>query len=171
MSAASSSRLAPGPLPLRDKATKNSLPCQGMTEDSLKLIAPRPNKSSISSRKLDSVAYDALRGGKIGWELDERAAPTFASSIESARNTALAARQEGAYVDVHVWRFTLSSFRLLIEDLFGLGAISLRESSIIPWHGNEFFVALSRKGRGPGASRDELAADILRELSMVKPSV
>jgi len=126
----------------------------------------RPTAATV----FDSVAYDVLRGGAIGWGEGETAPPTFAASIEAARGVAEAARQPGAYVDVHVWRFTPASFRLLIEDLHGIGALSLREKAIIPGQGNEFFAALSRDGAGPGLMRDELGAQMLRDLAMALPS-
>lgn len=127
----------------------------------------RPTAATV----FDSVAYDVLRGGAIGWGESETAPPTFAASIEAARNVAEASKKAGAYVDVHVWRFTPASFRLVVEDLYGIGALSLREKAVIPGQGNEFFAALSRNGAGPGLTRDELGAQMLRDLAMVRPSV
>jgi hypothetical protein len=62
------------------------------------------------------------------------------AAIQTARN--------GGFLDIHAWCFTPSSFRLLIEDLYRLGYIKLRESAYLGASRNEFFIALSRSGAG-----------------------
>lgn len=64
-----------------------------------------------------------------------------------------AVTRHSAYLDIHAWCFTPSSFRLLIDDLYNLGLIRLRELSVHDTEGNEFFVALSRHGGGHGLDR------------------
>jgi hypothetical protein len=60
------------------------------------------------------------------------------------------------YVDAHAWVFVPASFRLLIETIYGLGLLRLREASYHPTIGCEFFVSLSQHGMGPGMSVDAL---------------
>jgi SAM-dependent methyltransferase len=67
------------------------------------------------------------------------------------------------YFDIHVWVFTPSHFRMIIEDLYACGAIKLREKVFCPSESNEFCVILSKDGSGPGLSRLELAREIVRE--------
>jgi SAM-dependent methyltransferase len=62
----------------------------------------------------------------------------------------------GEYVDVHNWIFTPHHFRLLIEDLFALGLIEVREKAFHDTRGPEFFVTLGPDGAGPDISRHEL---------------
>jgi SAM-dependent methyltransferase len=60
------------------------------------------------------------------------------------------------YVDAHAWVFVPASFRLLIETMYGLGLLKLREASYHQTIGCEFFVSLSEDGAGPGMSMDAL---------------
>jgi 2-polyprenyl-3-methyl-5-hydroxy-6-metoxy-1,4-benzoquinol methylase len=69
----------------------------------------------------------------------------------------------GEYRDVHVWVFTPSHFRMLIEDLYLCGAINLREKIYFPSEGREFCIILSRDGKGPNLSRLALARKMCRE--------
>jgi predicted SAM-dependent methyltransferase len=67
------------------------------------------------------------------------------------------------YVDCHAWCFTPHSFRLMIQDLYDLGLIKMREVGFFPAEGCEFFIALSRNGTGSGLSRLELLQAINTE--------
>jgi SAM-dependent methyltransferase len=60
------------------------------------------------------------------------------------------------YVDVHVWSFTSHSFRLLVEELWMLKLIPLREQNFHDTLNNEFFVQLSFDGCGPQIPRSKL---------------
>jgi 2-polyprenyl-3-methyl-5-hydroxy-6-metoxy-1,4-benzoquinol methylase len=60
------------------------------------------------------------------------------------------------YIDAHAWVFVPASFRLLVETMYGLGLLKLREASYHPTIGCEFFVVLSEQGTGPGMSTDAL---------------
>lgn len=60
------------------------------------------------------------------------------------------------YQDCHAWCFTPHSFRLLMQDLYDLGLIKMREVSFFPSEGCEFHIALSRNGKGSGLTRLEL---------------
>ena len=64
------------------------------------------------------------------------------------------------YTDAHEWCFTYSSFRLIIQDLYELGFIKLREVHSFPSTGNEFHITLGRHGAGTNKSRLDLLADI-----------
>jgi predicted SAM-dependent methyltransferase len=80
------------------------------------------------------------------------------AKIESFRNA-------NDYVDFHAWCFTPSSFRLLIQDLNLLGYISLKEITFFPTAGHEFFVTLSKGGKGSGLDRITLLNQARNELS------
>lgn len=62
----------------------------------------------------------------------------------------------GEYVDVHNWIFSPNHLRLLLDDLYSLGLISLRETFFHDTVGHEFFLNLSVDGAGAGLSREEL---------------
>ena len=67
------------------------------------------------------------------------------------------------YLDIHAWRFTPSSFRLLISDLNNIGTINLREKSFYCNGSFEFVTSLSRDGTNCEMSRLDLIKEICRE--------
>jgi SAM-dependent methyltransferase len=71
---------------------------------------------------------------------------------------------KGVYHDVHAWVFTPSSFRLLIEDLYRLELLDVREAGFaeVP---HEFYVKLAKEGRGPDVGRAVLAQRAVDELA------
>ena len=84
------------------------------------------------------------------------------SSAGTAFQTALAQEE---YFDVHHWRFTPSSFSLLVRDLRELGFTRFVEVGGFPTHGYEFFSSL-RVTSPPEqeCDRDVLLAEIQSEL-------
>src|SRR5260370_15523886 len=60
------------------------------------------------------------------------------------------------FLDLHNWVFTPCSFRLLIEDLYQLGYIRLREICFFDTEGCEFYITLGWQGSGPTFARLEL---------------
>lgn len=68
----------------------------------------------------------------------------------------VAQAESGEYVDVHNWVFSPNHLRLLLQDLFSLGLISLREAYFGETVGHEFFLNLTADGPGTGLSREEL---------------
>jgi SAM-dependent methyltransferase len=53
-------------------------------------------------------------------------------------------RRQEEYVDTHRWRFTPTSFRLLLQDLRDLGYHGLAEVGAFDTAGSEFFITLAR---------------------------
>lgn len=110
--------------------------------------------------------------GAISWNISFDSGPR-SSGIEFLHGSADARRgmrtiiERDGYLDIHAWCFTPSSFRLLIEDLFELGLIALREKSFHQTEGNEFFIALARDGTGPGRDRLSLIRDMEHEIAQV----
>jgi SAM-dependent methyltransferase len=102
----------------------------------------------------DFVAYNGLRDGLSGWTSGADGPLTFAHDLAFARYALEQAISSANYVDAHVWRFTPSSFRLLLNDLNEGGELSLREQFFAESDSLEFFVSLSR--RGPGCPFDRL---------------
>jgi SAM-dependent methyltransferase len=68
-----------------------------------------------------------------------------------------------SYKDVHVWAFTPSHFRLIIETLFNAGLINLRENYFIDTVGIEFYMALNATGNGTELPIDTLIKKALKE--------
>lgn len=110
--------------------------------------------------------------GAISWDTSFYSGPEatelkFLHSKTDARMGMRTIIEQDAYLDIHAWCFTPSSFRLMIEDLFQLGLIALREKVFHQTEGNEFFIALSRDGAGPGRDRLSLIRDLEREMIQV----
>jgi SAM-dependent methyltransferase len=67
------------------------------------------------------------------------------------------------YKDMHIWVFTPSHFRMIIENLFLCGVLKLREKICFPSENREFCIILSRDGKGPNLSRLALVRKMCRE--------
>ncbi|MES2888469.1 MAG: class I SAM-dependent methyltransferase [Pseudomonadota bacterium] len=84
-------------------------------------------------------------------------------TVQNAVDGMRAVNVERAYLDVHAWCFVPHSFRLLIHDLFSLGLIDFQEVDFSTDGGTEFYMVLSRQGRGVSMSRLALMAAIAAE--------
>lgn len=70
------------------------------------------------------------------------------------------------YVDVHQWRFTPASFRLLLSELKALELITLTEFSAFDTTGCEFFMALTKSAEPQTAKRLPLFLQGVKELQV-----
>jgi SAM-dependent methyltransferase len=113
----------------------------------------------------EAILYAVTRGGNIGWGRGDNGDLSFFHSPEAAQRMMEIVIKEGRHFDEHAWCFTPHSFRLMIQDICHLGFSDLREVCFFPTEGIEFFVTLSRHGRGTGLSRIDLLKAINSELS------
>jgi methyltransferase family protein len=102
----------------------------------------------------NSIVWNTISGGSL----------EFMNSASAARRL-LEQPEAGTYLDYHAWCFTPSSFRVLIEDLYNLGLISVREVAFIPVDRSEFFVVLGGRGEGPKQSRLQLMKKMKHEIA------
>jgi len=133
------------------------------------------NKIHTAGRVAEYFLNVVSLSGRIAWDSPfENGQPRESFAFVHGKDDALsgmrAVSEQGAYLDVHAWCFTPSSFRLLVEDLYCLGLSPLREASFHSDDSSEFFVALSNAGRGPGLTRMKLLEDIDAEIGMTKHS-
>jgi len=70
---------------------------------------------------------------------------------------------KASYTDSHVWVFGPSNFRLVAEDIYHLGLTPLRELSFKVLNPGEFFIFLSKNGKGPTVDRITLAKQSITE--------
>jgi SAM-dependent methyltransferase len=105
----------------------------------------------------DFIAYNALREGASGWTFRADGPLTFAHDLDFARYGFERALSSPTYVDAHAWRFTPSSFRLILNDLFEAGHLRLRERFFREGDTLEFYASLSRRGLGSPFDRLTLA--------------
>lgn len=94
----------------------------------------------------DHVANASKRNGNIAWEKDALGGAndlvhTFADA-QAHWEKSVTTKE---YIDVHCWRFTPASFRLLVSDLQGLGLIGFEIKAEFDTAGCEFYVSLGKK--------------------------
>ncbi|MFN2517836.1 MAG: methyltransferase domain-containing protein, partial [Jatrophihabitantaceae bacterium] len=100
---------------------------------------------------VDHQAYACTSGGSLVWSAEYRAPvelqfPNLEGAEEAARN----GLEQKTYFDTHRWKFTPTSFELLIGDLAELGHHAFGVVESLPTEGFEFFVTL-----GKGTPRPE----------------
>jgi SAM-dependent methyltransferase len=93
--------------------------------------------------------------GETSWAPGHQGKYELVHSLEKAKQNAELARA-GTYVDVHNWIFTPHHLRLLLQDLWSLDLISVREAFFHGTVGHEFFLNLTVGAPGSGLSREEL---------------
>ena len=104
----------------------------------------------------DHFAYNAYNDGRLAWSQDELGSLKLTNSISEATQLFNKKKESTEYFDIHGWRFTPASFRLIINDLYEAGYTKLRESNFHDTVRFEFFLTMSRYGNGCGKSRQTL---------------
>lgn len=103
-----------------------------------------------------------MNGGGI-WESDWKGRMEFFQPIDRALELFRSAEKSGNYVDIHAWRFTPTSFRLILRDLADIGLIELREIVTVPTNRFEFYVAAGPQAGAMSESRMALHEAMARE--------
>jgi hypothetical protein len=111
----------------------------------------------------DEVAYNCLRGGAIAWKSGDNGSLSFFRPLSDAKTVFEELLQLDIFYDIHAWQFTPASFRLVMNDLFKIGATRLRENSFHETIGHEFFISLSKSGAGCPVDRLHLAQRAISE--------
>ncbi|MEQ1528584.1 MAG: methyltransferase domain-containing protein [Methylococcales bacterium] len=120
----------------------------------------RPSHGQI----FDYFANSAKLNGNIAWSADDRGEVTeFVHSLAEAQQQWGRSVSSAEYIDVHCWRFTPSSFRLMMADLQMLGLTGLYSAKEFDSEGCEFFVALSKTASAKPVIRLELLNKIRME--------
>ena len=106
---------------------------------------------------VDHQAYACTSGGALIWSADYHAPlaiqfENLAGATEALQN----GLDQKEYFDTHRWKFTPTSFDLLITDLADLGQHEFGVLETFPTEGFEFFVTLV-KGGAEHQSRDRIA--------------
>lgn len=93
----------------------------------------------------DHFANACKRKGNIAWSSDGQGIPDeLAHTTDVAKEQFTKSVSAADYIDVHCWRFTPTSFLLIINDLNELGLINLTAVHTFDTVGCEFFVTLRR---------------------------
>lgn len=106
---------------------------------------------TVAEYSLNAVQH----GTATSWSAGHRGTYRFVQDLDDIKETL--GRAEGdTYIDVHNWVFSPNHLRLMLEDLYALGLISVREVAFQETIGHEFFLNLRVDGPGPGITREAL---------------
>jgi SAM-dependent methyltransferase len=114
----------------------------------------------------DHVSSAVKLGGAIAWGKESAGDLTFLHSLEEAIAALHRSKDSDDYIDVHHWRFTPSSFRLVLSDLSALGLIGLVVQCEFETIGSEFYVTLGKeKSSRPIEDRLKLVDLVVSEIA------
>jgi ubiquinone/menaquinone biosynthesis C-methylase UbiE len=133
-----------------------------------KVIDAYINRSTIPTpgTVAEFLLYLSNRGDRVAWQEGFKEEFSLTYNDTDAYNSMQRVIQHNEYLDSHVWSFTPTSFRLMIQDLNDLGFISLKEVCFFPSEGCEFYVTLGKKGEGFLHNRLDTLKTIKAELSL-----
>ncbi len=116
-----------------------------------------PTRRAVFDHEANRITLD----GKIAWEYGSGGRVDLAGDIKHAKHMFDISQEE--YIDVHVWRFVPSSFRLILSDLRELGMLNLHEKAFLTTSNFEFYVFLSSTAQSPRTDRKQLLLQSLAE--------
>jgi hypothetical protein len=120
------------------------------------LYAHASRRSRHTSRiAFDHRAYAVTNGNHIAWGQDPVRELNFVHTLEQAgaEFSTLSEDPRHAYVDLHAWQFTPTSFELLMLELARLGKTDWQVKHVTPATGCEFFASLCRGGGAVAAAQ------------------
>jgi Methyltransferase domain len=119
----------------------------------------------VAATAFDHVAYFATVGGRGGWEAGTSGAVHLEHTLAFAGQIFDRSVTSDSYYDFHAWTFCPSSFRMILQDLYEIGALELRENKFQTTPHHEFFVTLSRHSVGAYPTREDLLLQVQHELA------
>jgi len=124
----------------------SSVSSTGVVLDAFAERRVRPSSGQI----FDHFANASNRNGGIAWSDDGCGDPDdLVHTFDDAQIHWVRSVSTTEYIDVHCWRFTPASFRLLISDLQGLGLVGLEIKAEFDTVGCEFYVSLGKIDDSP----------------------
>ena len=103
----------------------------------------------------DHLSLAVKLDGAIAWYAGAKGNYEFVHSLSEAQAASKRAAEANEYIDVHNWRFTPASFRLILQDLWTLGFTRLKEENFFPTEGCEFFVSLKKTRHDAADTRSQ----------------
>lgn len=93
----------------------------------------------------DHFANNAKLGDSITWSKHDRGDVKMAYKLDDVEAVWIKALKNDEYIDSHSWKFTPSSFRVILHDLQKLGLTNLYEVGGFDTVGSEFWITLGLK--------------------------
>jgi predicted SAM-dependent methyltransferase len=119
----------------------------------------RPSPGKV----FDHFAGATKRNGQISWNADTRGAIKLVHGFSEAMECWQRARTTDQYIDVHNWRFTPASFRLILNDLQALGLVRLEIKIAFDTVDSEFYMTLGKAKSPHPVNRLSVLQDLLDE--------
>jgi SAM-dependent methyltransferase len=114
----------------------------------------------------DHCSLIVRKGGEAAWHKGHCGEYQFIHpDLQQAQAMLQTAQESDSYIDVHNWRFTPSSFKLIIHDIGVLGYTSLSNKTFFDTEGCEFIIQL-QKGTSENRTHDDrtsLVHEVLKE--------
>lgn len=133
-----------------------SLTSTGDVLDAHQFGRTRPSPGRVFDHFANAVGKGRHR--VLSWHRRAPGAMQLVHTLEGARDSWRHAQTDDAYVDVHNWRFTPESFRLIIDDLRDLGLLELGITDGPTGAGGEFCACLQRSSNRHGDRISNLTA-------------
>jgi len=111
------------------------------------------NKKNSPGTVAEYILNVVKKSGVGAWDEKTQGDHEFFHDLELAKKNLEIAKRGRVHIDCHTWCFVPHSFRLLISDLNQLGFLPFKEVSFSRIGGSEFFMTLSRAGKGLDMSR------------------
>jgi SAM-dependent methyltransferase len=107
---------------------------------------------TVIEERLNAVRHR----GTTAWMPGHTGSYSFVHDLPAVLESGEEARRGDRYIDTHNWISTPNHMRLLLQDLYDLGLITLRETFFHDTVRHEYFINLSPAGPGSGLSREQL---------------
>lgn len=122
----------------------NSVTSTGEILDAYHQKRKRPSPGQVFNHFANACKLD----DKIAWDSTATGRFSLIHTVDQAKSLWGQIQSTPEYIDVHCWRFTPTSFRLLISDLNLLGLSNLGIYREYDTEGCEFYVTLATKTAG-----------------------
>ncbi len=137
----------------------NGTTSTGELLDAFEQKRTRPSPGKV----FDHYAGATKRNGHIAWDSQAEGPIEFVHQFAEAMEQWQRARTTDQYIDVHNWRFTPASFRVLLNDLRALKLVQFEIKAEFNTSGCEFFVTLGRSNTAPSSDRMSIVQRYLDE--------
>jgi predicted SAM-dependent methyltransferase len=104
----------------------------------------RPTSGQI----FDHYANASIKSDNVAWGIENKGEPDrIIHDFEAAKQLYRHSQNSNEYIDVHCWRFTPSSFKMILDDLNRLELTNFTINRDRETEGCEFYVSLNKGGQ------------------------